>query len=156
MFFYFWLHTVPKRICNFLPSNILHKSNFLGGKKYLLEALCSFVLRGLLLPLNQSFLCRLSIISKSLLSIHSQVHGPIVRYSQTKHARWLTKKQGSLPLQPQHSVTTKRRLQENQHRLLHTHARTHTVAQRGIALTLAHTDPLAVPGRVAVVSASEC
>lgn len=43
-------------------------------------------------------------------------------------------------IQPQHTFSHKEtQLTKNQHR------HTHTVAQRGIALTLAHTDPLAQP-----------
>lgn len=55
------------------------------------------------------------------------------------YVEWLTR--NSLSLQPQHSLSHKETLTGNQHRLIHTH----TVAQRGIALTLAHTDPLAQP-----------
>lgn len=59
----------------------------------------------------------------------------------TLHVK-LDRKQESQWLQPQHSFSHKDTLtKKNQHRL----TRTHTVAQRGIALTLAHTDPLAQP-----------
>lgn len=44
-------------------------------------------------------------------------------------------------LRPQHSFSHKETQRTNTDQ--HTHA--HTVAQRGIALTLAHTDPLAQP-----------
>lgn len=58
------------------------------------------------------------------------------RSPQSNQTRSVVDEKQSLALQPQHSVATKRRLQENQHRLLRTH--THSGTERDSTNTGTH------------------